>query len=1731
MPDYYVEYQTDSNGVVTSVVSDPVTVEVIEKGPQGPQGIQGIQGIQGPVGPIGMNWQGDWSSTYDYVENDAVFWEDWSWFASDDPPTGEEPSLTSAYWWPLAAQGAQGIQGPQGLQGIQGNTGATGATGATGPAALTWRNAWASGTAYVVNDAVTYSGASYRRKVAGTTGTAPNIDTTNWELLAAAGTGQVNTVNSVAPTSGNVDVKKLVRAGFTAGSVNAQYARLASLTMSTNSGDVGIIIEISSASVFPTDRALVAVTLKNNTTLAAAPTATVQVLTSAGVFDASKLKAVTTVNDGTNPNQVELWIQAAASSIIYSTFVIGETFNGTGTTTYDANAAWQAALPAGTQFSATDNTLTRKPVASTVSTFTSVGDWSKVATLGVLGVNAESEVGLLFYNTNDAAATVRYAEVLFKVRNLGTLATAPTITVQLTNNFNLTSADFMAVTSNNDGVSANTVDLYIRRSTTAVRYNVYEAITNTNNGLPPVYYTNSAWVSALPAGVQTAALPSTIDGKLDTIYSGGAGSNTTKSVRNLARASDGTNLAGTNYLVVDTTIPVSAASLNFRVVIRGKGGNTGDIDVVVFGVLTGGSTTATWVNRGNYGVASVGTYTNASGNLAFTVQSPGTWNTPMAHVEAQMSGNGATALATSPWIASYKDLTGYTLLTTATQAYPQGVVVGPATATSTNIATYSGTTGKLLQDSGVAISNILQLTGAQVVGGVKTFSAQVQAAAGAEALTLGPAATDYAYIGLYARTATPGGRSAAIGFTTAASTQLTLQNLISGGAVSLQSTNGQISINSGSGGVSITGSITTTAGITTTGAIAPSVTATHDLGVVGNAWRDMVITRNASIGGLAPTHSLTLASVATGIASYNTVDQTTNYERAHQFWTSNVFKIGTENGGTGVGRAILISGLGGVTLDGSTTGVSVAGVLSTPGGISSIATSSALTGTNFAQTTSGLIDNGVTPTNDQSSIIRLGVYGYLRKTGTSVWTTSDTSTRWTAGVVGAFLLEAGTVDTATGVRGQVASTAGATSTWVRNVTAKSAILSGTHTHVAGFYAATSAGASATNQYGVYIETMAGPTNNYGLYFAAGTTVASGISWGGDTSLYRVAAGALTTGGSLGLAGATPTHTLTHPSTSTGEVFYNTTDQTTNFERARMFWNSNTFSIQTGQGGTGLPRPMTFSANGGVVDIGAGTAAVAASAGAASGIANVMRITASGLVASSGTQVGLLIDPSVNHSSTAGYTALKVDVTETAVGSGSKLLLSLGVAGTSVFTVDKLGSARTTVANLGTAAFASYLTGDAQPSFTFNGRGTLGWGAGGSTATDTNLYRYSVSPTTYLKTDNPFITGPSFTHSTGTYNAAMIDLDVSQTGTAGYRGLYVNVTENTVGSGGKRLIEAGLAGTSIWYVDNLGTMYQPAQPLATTTAYAVRLTGDAQYRFVWNTNGTMTWGDGTNARDVTMSRSAAGVLGLTGDFSMSGSNALKFSATGVAAPTFTTYSAGTKIVLYDTIGAAAVGFALGIENSYMWSATNSTSTGFKWYGGTTLAATLTGTGNLTLVGQLTASGALHTFGSAMTIAAGLEIGGQVGTATTPFIDFHSGATLVDYDARIIASGGTGAIGGGTLNLLAAQVQVNGVQVEPTARALNSQTANYTLVLADAIKVFYWNSASAGTLTVPPNSSVAFPIGTYIEVINGHTGDLQLVGGAGVTILSAAGLYLRDQYAVAGLRKVGTDTWMAMGRTTT
>lgn len=93
--------------------------------------------------------------------------------------------------------------------------------------------------------------------------------------------------------------------------------------------------------------------------------------------------------------------------------------------------------------------------------------------------------------------------------------------------------------------------------------------------------------------------------------------------------------------------------------------------------------------------------------------------------------------------------------------------------------------------------------------------------------------------------------------------------------------------------------------------------------------------------------------------------------------------------------------------------------------------------------------------------------------------------------------------------------------------------------------------------------------------------------------------------------------------------------------------------------------------------------------------------------------------------------------------------------------------------------------------------------------------------------------------------------------------------------------------------------------------------------------------------------------------------------------------------------------------------------------------------------------------------------------------------------------------------------------------NAQTASYGLVLADKNKLVEMNVGSANNLTVPLNSTQAFPTGSQIHILQTGSGQTTVVATGGVTINATPGLKLRAQWSSATLIKRGTDTWVLIG----
>jgi hypothetical protein len=99
-------------------------------------------------------------------------------------------------------------------------------------------------------------------------------------------------------------------------------------------------------------------------------------------------------------------------------------------------------------------------------------------------------------------------------------------------------------------------------------------------------------------------------------------------------------------------------------------------------------------------------------------------------------------------------------------------------------------------------------------------------------------------------------------------------------------------------------------------------------------------------------------------------------------------------------------------------------------------------------------------------------------------------------------------------------------------------------------------------------------------------------------------------------------------------------------------------------------------------------------------------------------------------------------------------------------------------------------------------------------------------------------------------------------------------------------------------------------------------------------------------------------------------------------------------------------------------------------------------------------------------------------------------------------------------------------------INAQTGTtYTFVLGDAGDIVTSSNAATVAMTIPPNSSVAFPIGSSLTVISIGAGLTNFAQGAGVTITStgatAAAPILRAQYSSATAIKTATDAWSVVG----
>jgi len=186
-----------------------------------------------------------------------------------------------------------------------------------------------------------------------------------------------------------------------------------------------------------------------------------------------------------------------------------------------------------------------------------------------------------------------------------------------------------------------------------------------------------------------------------------------------------------------------------------------------------------------------------------------------------------------------------------------------------------------------------------------------------------------------------------------------------------------------------------------------------------------------------------------------------------------------------------------------------------------------------------------------------------------------------------------------------------------------------------------------------------------------------------------------------------------------------------------------------------------------------------------------------------------------------------------------------------------------------------------------------------------------------------------------------------------------------------------------------------------------------------------------------------------------------------------------------------------------------------------AAAQTLTNKTIALGSNTVSGTLAEFNTAVTDADFATLAGSETltnkTLTSPVLTLSTSTSTTNAVLAWDTTNKKIAVGNGT----------DALDFATSTLPINAQSASYTLVLADKDKIVEMSNASANTLTVPLNATVAYPVGTQINIIQTGAGQTTVAATGGVTINSTPGLKIRSQWSSATLIKRATNTWVLVG----
>jgi len=157
--------------------------------------------------------------------------------------------------------------------------------------------------------------------------------------------------------------------------------------------------------------------------------------------------------------------------------------------------------------------------------------------------------------------------------------------------------------------------------------------------------------------------------------------------------------------------------------------------------------------------------------------------------------------------------------------------------------------------------------------------------------------------------------------------------------------------------------------------------------------------------------------------------------------------------------------------------------------------------------------------------------------------------------------------------------------------------------------------------------------------------------------------------------------------------------------------------------------------------------------------------------------------------------------------------------------------------------------------------------------------------------------------------------------------------------------------------------------------------------------------------------------------------------------------------------------------------------------------------------------------------GTTLGG-VGNISVDRRDNNGNGTVTMASAnKAIATGGTETRPRNVAMMYVIKAYDAPLQTTPPSQVVTESTASRTLALVDQSKYINCVNLAPLTITIPPSSSVDFPIGSEVHFFRSGVA-VTFAPGIGVTIRSTA-LNIRAQYEAATVKKVATDTWHIFG----